>query len=105
MEDPHPLDQQMKEMKEQLAEYQSLVKHPGWVRVAEVWERWIQDREHIRDKEMTSMEDALKHNTALGELRGLLSAVRLPEQLITGIEDQLEAMKIAKRSQEENEYE
>ncbi len=51
------------------------------------------------------MEDALKHNTALGELRGLLSAVRLPEQLITGIEDQLEAMKIAKRSQEENEYE
>jgi hypothetical protein len=81
-------------MRQQLADFQTLVKSPGWVRLAEIAKTQVEVRaNNIVSGDLNSLDDMFELGRLKAERAGIQLFLRLPEtfieQLQQDIEDQL----------------
>lgn len=103
MEEQVAPEQQLREVQERRDAFRSLLNSPGWGLLVEILEAWAEKRMSVLDSEMTSAQDAYKHNTALGELRTLRAVLNLPQQQLEASDDLAEGLKDVLARQKEDE--
>lgn len=69
-----------------------LLKSPGWAKVVEIGEAWIDKRRHLTDRPVLNMEGAAERNTDLGMTKGMQAILYMPETLLQSLEPSIEAL-------------
>jgi len=75
-----------------LEEFQNLVKSPGWGRLHEILEQQTILRGNaLLAQDIKSLEDAFEHSRLVGERRGILLAMKLPQTILDNLQEDIDS--------------